>query len=99
MLLNSSGTAFMISTSFGALARQYLLDACSPKEHSRRVHLAILAYYITETEILQERTSRLMAFKLTSLPSFTPRCSSATISVMARTRAYTASENVSTTLQ
>ena len=31
MLLNSSGTAFMISTSFGALARQYLLDACSDR--------------------------------------------------------------------
>ena len=28
-----------------------------------------------------------MVFKFTSLPSFTPRCSSATISVMARTRA------------
>lgn len=31
MLLNSSGTAFMISTSFGALARQYLLDAYSDR--------------------------------------------------------------------
>ena len=28
MLLNSSGTAFMISTSFGAFAKQYLLEAC-----------------------------------------------------------------------
>ena len=33
MLLNSSGTAFMISTSLGALVRQYLLDACTAVMH------------------------------------------------------------------
>ena len=36
MLLNSSGTAFMISTSFGALARQYLLDAYSDRLQQSR---------------------------------------------------------------
>ena len=101
MLLNSSGTAFMISTSFGALARQYLLDACKWAQQSGQqvlvsrearngacnVDVEFLAHFSTSTRCLRERTSRLMAFRLTSLPSFTPRCSSATISVMARTRA------------
>ena len=47
MLLNSSGTAFMISTSLGALARQYLLDACTAVMHvgdsSSRWHLHVLS--------------------------------------------------------
>ena len=41
-------------------------------------------------ETRQQHTSRLMAFRFTSLPSFTPRCSSVTISVIALTRACSA---------
>ena len=72
--------------------------------HSKKEFTAYATSLVTgqhisaDIRLLQERTSRLMAFKLTSLPSFTPRCSSATISVMARTRAYI-SRNVNRPLQ
>ena len=81
--LCSSGTAAMTSTSFGALAKQYLREACSQGEAC--VEPVSLCQSLHSGRLL---TSRFTLFKSTSLPSLTPATSSPTISAMALTRAY-----------